>query len=215
MKHDNLVLEQSRTLKSKRLEYGVLATFLFIIMDLIYGKKRTLSKFKVLEIIARVPYQAWEHVSYIAITHKFKEVGMARRMFDFVKDAREQQDNEQWHLFIIEEAIMQRKIQENKLLFFFIPQLIAFVYYHISWILFVINPKLSYELNAHFEDHAEHEYMEFVKENPNLEKERFRSVFANDYGHFDSFADVLRQIGLDERHHKVDSLNKMQAPRFT
>jgi hypothetical protein len=24
-------------------------------------------------------------------------------------------------------------------------------------------------LNAHFEDHAEHEYMEFVRENPELE----------------------------------------------
>jgi hypothetical protein len=214
MKHENLIFEQTRTLRSKRLEYGLLAKILFISMDLIYGKKRTLSKFKVLEIIARVPYQAWEHVSYIAITHKFKEGSKARRMFDFIQDAREQQDNEQWHLFIIEEAIEQRNIKENRFFYFYIPQLIAFIYYHISWLLYVINPKLSYELNAHFEDHAEHEYMEFVKENPHFESETFGSLVVDDYGRFDSFADVLRQIGVDERHHKVDSLCKMQTPRF-
>ena len=40
-------------------------------MDFLYGRGRTLSKFKVLEVIARVPYQAWEHVAYIALTHKY------------------------------------------------------------------------------------------------------------------------------------------------
>jgi hypothetical protein len=45
---------------------------LFVGMDLFYGRKRTLSKFKVLEVIARVPYQSWEHVSYIAMTHKYR-----------------------------------------------------------------------------------------------------------------------------------------------
>ena len=214
MKHSKLVMEQNKTLISKRMQYGLLAKLLFITMDLIYGRKRTLSKFKVLEIIARVPYQAWEHVSYIAITHKFKEGGRARRMFEFVQDARDQQDNEQWHLFIIEEAIEQRKIKENSLLYFFIPQIIAFFYYHISWLLYVFSPKMSYELNAHFEDHAEHEYMEFVKDNPHFEEEEFGSLYIDDYGRFDSFADVLRQIGVDERHHKLDSISKMHAPRF-
>jgi len=34
------------------------ARVLFRGMDLVYGRRRTLSKFKVLELIARVPYQA-------------------------------------------------------------------------------------------------------------------------------------------------------------
>ena len=46
--------------------YGLLAKALFWGMDIIYGRKRTLSKFKVLEVIARVPYQSWEQVAYIA-----------------------------------------------------------------------------------------------------------------------------------------------------
>ena len=42
---------------------------------------RTLSKFKVLELVARVPYQAWEQAAYIAITHVHERTGMARRIY--------------------------------------------------------------------------------------------------------------------------------------
>ena len=77
-----------------------------------------------------------------------------------------------------------------------------------------MNTSLSYDLNADFEDHAEHEYMEFVRENPQFEKEKFESDFEGDYGRFDSLADLFRQIGLDERHHKEESLNRVAAARF-
>ena len=60
---------EAETLATPRRPYGVLARILFTTLDLLYGKKRTLSKFKVLELVARVPYQTWEHVAYIAITH--------------------------------------------------------------------------------------------------------------------------------------------------
>jgi demethoxyubiquinone hydroxylase (CLK1/Coq7/Cat5 family) len=210
----DLIKEQENTLNSPRLKYGILAKILFFTMDLFYGKKSTLSKFKVLEIVARVPYQAWEQVAYIAITHKFRGSKFSRRIFDFVKSAREQQDNEQWHLFILEEELQKNNIKENYFLYRIVPQILAFFYYHISWFLYVIKPKLSYELNAHFEDHAEHEYMNYVKDNPELEKKEFNSIFEKDYGSFKSFADLLRQIGVDERHHKNESLSKIADARF-
>jgi hypothetical protein len=90
----------------------------------------------------------------------------------------------------------------------------AFIYYHISWLLYVIKPDLSYLLNADFEDHAEHEYMEFVRDNPLFDNEVFESQFENDYGSFDSFGDLLRQIGLDERKHKMESLERIEKARF-
>src|SRR2546425_644058 len=96
--------EQKKTLAMSPIKYGLLAKILFVVMDLFYGRKRSWNKFKVLEIIARVPYQAWEHV--------------------------------------------------------------AFFYYHISWLLYVIKPSWSYHLNVEFEDHAEREYMLFAKEHP-------------------------------------------------
>ncbi len=206
--------QQEITFMTARRRYGLLSKILFWSMDLLYGRKRTLSKFKVLEIIARVPYQAWEHVAYIAMTHTYSRPHFARRVFDFVKESRSQQDNEQWHLLILEELVQKKGITEKYILARIIPQMIAFVYYHISWLLYVIKPSLSYQMNADFEDHAEHEYMEFVRENPRLEKDLFQSDFEEDYGRFDSLADLLRQIGLDERHHKEESVRRIESARF-
>jgi ubiquinol oxidase len=206
--------EQQKTLATPRLGYGLLARMLFVGMDLFYGRKRTLCKFKVLEIIARMPYQSWEHVAYIAMTHKYRDPKFARRIFDFVAEARQQQDNEQWHLLIVEEMIHQQGCKEGFLRYRLVPQLIAFFYYHVSWLLYVIRPSLSYRLNAHFEDHAEHEYMEFVRDNPSLERAPFASAFEEDYGSFPSQADLFRRIALDERAHKEESLARIEQPRF-
>lgn len=211
----DLLAEESKTLNSERRSCGLLSRVLFSGMDLIYGKKRTLSKFKVLEIIARVPYQAWEHVAYIAMTHTSHRPRFARRVFDFVRESRLQQDNEQWHLLLLEELVQKKKIAENFWLARVVPQIVAFLYYHISWLLYVIRPALSYSLNADFEDHAEHEYMLFVRENPALAVERFESDFEADYGRFDHWGDVFRQIALDERHHKEESLERIRAARFS
>jgi hypothetical protein len=207
--------EQEKTLASPRMRYGMLARLLFVGMDLLYGRRKSLSKFKVLEVIARVPYQSWEHVAYIAITHTHAYPDFARRVFDRVKESRIQQDNEQWHLLILEELTDKKGIHENFLWYRLLPQVIAFVYYHISWLLYVIRPAWSYLLNAHFEDHAEHEYMEYVAENPALETEPFESMFAADYGNFASLADLFRQIGYDERVHKLESLGRIETARFS
>lgn len=211
----NLKGEQRKTLSSPRMKYGILSKILFLTMDIFYGRKKTLQKFKVLEVIARVPYQSWEHVAYIAITHTYSQPDFARRIFEFIKESRAQQDNEQWHLLILEEMLHARKTKEGFVRYRVFPQFMAFFYYHISWLLYVINPKLSYQMNAHFEDHAEHEYMEFVDENPDLESAPFTSIFKEDYGDFDSEADLFRQIGLDERHHKEESLKRVKESRFT
>lgn len=210
----NLADEQQKTLASPRMSYILLARALFLGLDLFYGRRRTLSKFKVLEVIARVPYQAWEHVAYVAMTHKYGEPDFARRIFDFISESRRQQDNEQWHLLILEEMIHRRGRRESFFLYRVLPQFVAFFYYHVSWLLYVIKPRLSYELNAHFEDHAEHEYMEFVRDNPELEETPFESSFERDYGTFASVADLFRRIGLDEREHKEESLSRMELPRF-
>ncbi|MBI4394965.1 MAG: hypothetical protein HY583_02095, partial [Candidatus Omnitrophica bacterium] len=182
----HLKQEQEVTLSSKRRSYSFLASILFLFMDLVYGKKKTLSKFKVLEVIARVPYQSWEHVAYIAMTHTYAKPDFARRIFEFVREARSQQDNEQWHLLILEELTQKKGIKESFFLYRILPQFMAFFYYHVSWLLYVMKPSWSYDLNADFEDHAEHEYMEFVKENPQLEQETFESEFKQDYGEFNS-----------------------------
>jgi hypothetical protein len=184
------------------------------LLDVVYGKALTLRKFKVLELIARVPYMAWEQVAFIAITHVHTRTAMARRIQERVATARGQQDNEMYHLLIIEELIARSGQPQPQIKFFWLPQAIAFVYYQLSWLLFVMNPKWSYRLNADFEDHAEHEYMTMVAEHPDWERVPFDSAFADDFGHFDSLADVFRQIAHDERVHKLESEALAKKPRF-
>lgn len=213
--HDQLVASHADTAATPRRRYGLGAKILFALLDLVYGKRRTLSKFKVLELVARVPYQSWEQVAYIAITHTQKRTDLARRIFDRVTESRSQQDNEQWHLLILDELISESGQHEGRLKFYWIPQAIAFVYYQVSWLMFVIRPGWSYRLNADFEDHAEHEYAALVLEHPEWDDEPFESAFTADYGEYASVADVFRQIGHDERVHKQESEAQLANPRFS
>jgi len=211
--HQDLVREQVRTLASPRRRYGVVARSLFVAMDALYGRRRRLEKFLVLELIARVPYQTWEHAAYLSITRHARQTKVARQIYDRVQHAREQQDNEQWHLFIVEDMLEHRGARLGWFRYRVLPQLIAFSYYLVSWLLYLVSPAWSYSLNADFEDHAEHEYMAFVAEHSELEFEVCSCSVADDYGCADTFADVLRQIGVDERHHKDESLAELAALR--
>ena len=51
-------------------------------------------------------------------------------------ESREQQDNEQYHLLILEEPT--HRAPEGYVRYREIPQILAFVYYQLSWILFVV-----------------------------------------------------------------------------
>src|ERR1700733_6308110 len=95
-----------------------------------------------------------------------------------------------------------------------LPWLMAVGYYQLAWLLYVCWPAASYRLNAAFEDHAEHEYMLFVTEHPDWEGQPYDGSFEDGYGHHGSLADLFRQIGHDERVHKLESLADLEEPRL-
>ncbi len=206
---------QYETLSTPRRPYGFLARTLFRLMRLVYGAETTLESFVVLELIARVPYQAWENIGYVAISHTYDTPTFARRIFDYAREARAEQDNEQWHLLILQELVARRGPTLGWLLGRAIPQILAFTYYHVSWLLYVLAPRWSYGLNADFEDHAEHTYMEHVAAHPELDAEPWNCCLADDYGAYATVGDVLRRIALDERVHKETSLARIDEARFT
>jgi hypothetical protein len=211
--HERLVAEQQVTLASPRRRPGLSARALFRIMDVVYGQGRTLQKFRVLELVARVPYQAWENVAYVAMTHTARQPGFARRVFNRVRVSRWEQDNEQWHLLILEELTADAPRQawwRARVL----PQVLAFAYYQLSWLMYSIRPAWSYRLNADFEDHAEHEYALLVSEHPEWETMPSPGEFTEDFGDYDSLADLFRQIGYDERLHKQESEHNIEVARF-
>ena len=213
--HDDLVAAQRATLATPRRHAGLAARALFVLMDVVYGTPRTLEKFRVLELVARVPYQAWENVAYVAVTHTAREPGFARRVFDRVRSSRWEQDNEQWHLLILTELVEKQQGRLGFVRHRVVPQLLAFAYYQLSWFMYAVRPAWSYRLNADFEDHAEHEYALLVSEHPEWETTPYEGSFIDDYGRYDSLADLFRQIGYDERLHKLQSEAAMSAPRFS
>src|SRR5207302_4533940 len=54
--HEALVTAQKKSAAAPRRSYSLSARVLFVVMDALYGKERTLPKFRVLELVARVPY---------------------------------------------------------------------------------------------------------------------------------------------------------------
>jgi ubiquinol oxidase len=208
--HAALLAEQERTLASPRRRYSLGARVLFVGMDVLYGRRRSLEKFVVLELVARVPYQAWEHAAYVAITRHASDTRIARAIHDRVCRTRMQQDNEQWHLFILEDVLERDGVRLPWFRYRLLPQAIAWAYYTASVGLYLLAPARSYALNADFEDHAEHEYMAYVAEHPELDAHRCTCSVAEDYGGGDNLGDVLRQIALDERQHKLESLEELE-----
>ncbi len=211
---DELRQRQAATLRRPRRSYSRAAKALFLVMDALYGRAGSLRKYRVLEIVARVPYQAWENVAYVAITHTSESPRFARDIHDRVVAVRAQQDNEQWHLLVLEEMLHTSGHRHTLVRDRLLPQLIAFMYYQVSWLLYTVSPKWSYRLNADFEDHAEHEYMTFVADHPELDDTAWVSAFADDYGHHDTVGDLFRSIGNDERLHKEESEALIAAARF-
>ena len=202
--------EQQRTLDTPRRRYSLAARGLFFGMNLLYGRARTLSKFRVLEIVARVPYQTWETVTYKQITRRHRHPLDIRRLHDRLVEFRAQQDNEQWHLLILDELVAASGRRESRLWYDVLPRLIAIGYWHFAWLLYVVKPEWSHRLNADFEDHAEHEYALLVAERDEWESTPYYSALAAGYGRFASLADLFRQICHDERMHKHESEQHLQ-----
>jgi hypothetical protein len=211
--HERLVTEQLASLASPHRRHSRSARLLFRVMDALYGEERSLEKFRVLELVARVPYQAWENVAYVVMTHTSREPTFARRVFQRVRVSRFEQDNEQWHLLILEDLTAGRR-PASWWRARVVPQLLAFAYYQLSWFLFAVRPDWSYRLNADFEDHAEHEYAMLVEEHPDWETVRYEGQFTEEFGAYESLADLFRQIGYDERLHKEESELRMSTARF-
>ncbi len=162
-----------------------------------------------LELVARVPYQAWENVAYVAVDPHRSSDRLRPQGVRHGCTARFEQDNEQWHLLILEEltAGQTRPWIRTRI----VPQLLAFFCYQPSWVLVAVRPAWSYWLSADFEDHAEHEYAVLVQENPAWEAQRYEGQFTKDFGAFDSWRTRHR---LDWRiRHRLEGLNMTQIPK--
>jgi ubiquinol oxidase len=201
-----LRIEARRTLAAPRRRGNPLTWLLFLTMDVLYRRRGSLEKFLVLEHLAQVPYRSWERVAQRRIDRTHGQSKLARRIQQRVDEARAQHDNEQWHMLVIEDLLAGKGARLGRFRFRILPRLIAGPWQLFTWLLHLVTPSWSYVLNASFEDHAERDYMNFVAANPEFEAVRFTSDLADRWRQQVSVADVLRQIGHDERCHKLESI---------
>jgi ubiquinol oxidase len=208
-----LRVEQRVTLTTPRRAPNAVIVVLNLFISVVYGRRASLQKFLVLEHLARVPYRSWERVAQRRIARTRGQSSLARRIQVRVVEARASHDNEQWHMLVMEDLLARRNHRLAHFRFRLLPRVIAAPWHVATWLLHLLKPAWSYALNAAFEDHAEHEYMRFVAAKPQLERQRFVSELAERWNHPVTVADVLRQIGHDERCHKVDSIDAANAER--
>ena len=155
-----------------------------------WGSARTLGKFKAQELVARSPYRAWER--------------------DDDPIAAAEAENERTHWNVLRSLIEHDGINESTLRYAVLPFLGAVGMFAYTSLLVRVKPDRSYRLNADIEDHAEHEYAAFVAEHPEWETRVYDDRAVPAYGSYQSRNDVLRQISLDEREHKVRSIERAE-----
>jgi ubiquinol oxidase len=208
MTHTNLDLkrEQQATLARPRVKYSLAARFFFFAMDLVTGSKTTLAKAKLLEILASIPYRAWEARQYGRLTRCYGSLALVKQARQIVTWGREAQDNEYWHLLVIQEKMKADGLTDPWYMSPPIPWLIAWSYKVMAGLLVFASQRRAFLFNAEFEDHAEHIYAQFVAEHPEWETQPVNNEVVKAYcGEAASWAEVFRRIGLDERDHRNQS----------
>jgi hypothetical protein len=201
----DLKKEQLASLARPRYKYSAIARFFFLSMDLVTGRKVTLAKAKLLETLACVPYRAWENRQYNRMTQQYGDLELVRQSRSIASWGRKAQDNEYWHLLVLNEKMKEDHVKDPWYLFPPIPFLMAASYAVMSWTMAFFAIHRAFLFNAEFEDHAEHVYAQFVQEHPEWENQPVNSGMVKQYGDFGTWADVFRRIGLDERDHMNSS----------
>ena len=211
----DLKAEQEKTMQTPAMEANFILRMMYAAMDLIYGKKGTLPKFKVIEILACYPYRAWENGSYNRVSRRYARAryaqeGILERDLRHIEMGRHAQDNEQDHLILIEDIMRQKGLKQGWFKDFVLPRCMMFTYHVMTRVMYFFKPEWSFSMNARFESHAEHEYMLLVQDHPEWEDEPVDSVHFERYPRQKSMADLFRRIGLDERDHMYESMEEYE-----
>lgn len=197
----DLKKEQKASGARPRYRYSLAAKIFFLSMDLVTGEKITLPKVKLIELLAVIPYRAWETRQYARMTRGYRDRALVQEARKIMLWAREAQDGEYWHLLLVNEKMQEDGIRDPWYLFPPVPLLLVGLYAALTRVMALIGIRRAFLFNAEFEDHAEHVYAQFVEEHPEWEQQPVKIEQVKEHGELLTWADVFRRIGLDERDH--------------
>jgi ubiquinol oxidase len=197
--------EQESSKARPRYHYSLPVRFMVASMDMVAGRRTSLAKAKLLEILASIPYREWERRGYGRMTAAYGEQAVVERAHRIAVWGREAQDNEHWHLRIIHEKMKEDGQRDAWYEARPIAALVVWSYTLMSGMLARISLKRAFLLNAELEDHSEHVYADFVADHPELETQPVESLLVRQWTDASTWADVFRRMGLDERNHRNQS----------
>lgn len=180
--------------------------------NLVYGKKPGYAKFKAIEVIARMPYQSWEVATYTLLTGFYSDEKRAIELTKTSQFSREAQDNETMHVVVISQIVKRLKC-EGFFRHVLIPLLFSFFYFWTLYILYMLSRRSALELNYLFENHAYHQYQEFLtRDGERLRDTAVYSDFLTYYGRNPrSEYELFESIRNDELIHRNRSIRELQA----
>ncbi|MEK7549456.1 MAG: alternative oxidase [Patescibacteria group bacterium] len=181
----------------------LLGGILVFLGNTFFGKEPSYSKFKAIEVIARIPYQSWEVASYMILTFFYMNEKKAIELSRTSRFGREAQDNETMHVVVISQLAKAHK-QSNFIWHTLIPLLFSFFYFLSTLLLYLVSPRKAFELNYLFEDHAFSQYSRFLENNKEVLKQRtFQSDFLEYYGRYPrNEYDFFLSVACDEIAHR-------------
>lgn len=188
----------------------LLGGFLVACGNIFYGREPSYLKFRAVEVIARVPYHSWASAAYTLLTLFYRSEARALELSRVTRFARLSQDNETMHVVVISHLCMKQRAGWMR--HTLIPMWFAFFYFWWSYILYLINPRYSYELNYLFESHAFDQYSRFLEtRGEELKKRPVQSEFLAWYGrHPRNEYEFFLSVRNDEIVHRNRSIEEIK-----
>jgi hypothetical protein len=95
------------------------------------------------------------------------------------------------HVVVITQ-IARKECEAGSFVYTFVPMVFAFVHFWVSYWIFLINPRYSYDINYLFENHAFHQYHQFlVRHADELKAKPAESAFLAWYGRTPANQDIV------------------------
>ncbi len=186
----------------------VLGNWLVFCGNVVYGNEPSYLKFRAVEVIARVPYHSWSSAAYTLLTLTYSDEQRAMRLSEISKYARIAQENETMHVVVVSQFAAD-EARVGTFRHTVIPMTFAFFYFWWSYVLYLVNPRYSLELNYLFESHAFEQYSEFITRNEEMLKGKpAESEFLAWYGrNFRNQYEFFRSVRNDEIIHRNQSVH--------
>ena len=197
----------------------LLGGLLVCVGDIVYGKAPSYIKFRAVEVVARVPYQSWSSAAYTLLTLCYTDEKRALELANTKTFARHANDNETMHVVVVSHIVATEHKHASTFLHSIIPMLFSFFYFWMSYVLFLVNRKWSYELNYLFENHAFSQYSIFVNRYEDKLKEKtVDSEFLKWYGRscsnqYEFFLSV-RNDELIHRNYSIEEIEKWEVSKL-